>query len=174
MAKEKAIKMPPVAFPSGKGSKVTSIKEVIRAMETKQIDLAKQSFTPAELLVLFVDPEHRDVLRRAWDIVEPAGTTQDLWVEIDKPLYTLGESIGTRSPTAYLRFRWHRHNVNGGFYVPHNQGSKKEKAIQPRDDAPQDLVERFLGTASELLDIHWRFSQCLYVFDAPGTTTRRT
>lgn len=155
----------PVAFTPKKSN---LIRREIEAMETKQVKLAKQDFSALDLLDLFINPGYHDILRQAWDLVEPAGTTQELWALVDKPGHTLDSTapVGQRNPFCHLRFSWHRSNLERGFYVPYLTGSRKDKAVRFRPDADRDRIERFMQVATDLCDIHWRFSLCLSTFDA--------
>lgn len=148
------------AFPGGIA---TNILMAISGMEAKQARLAREPFQPEDLLRLFVNPDDRAVLCRAWDLVEPAGTVQELFAQVDKPAYALTDN--SVHPFVYMRFQWTRSTLQKGFYVPHRDGSAQDRPVRLRLDAPKELVERFMETAMTLTDIHWRFSLVRRVFN---------
>jgi hypothetical protein len=155
-----------------------AIIRVIEAMEDKQVALSSDHFTSAELLDLFIDPKDHHVLTEAWNLVEPSGSTQELYAVVDRPAYANfnytadGTLDSTPLPaTMYLKFSWHKHNCADCFYVPYRQGARKDTAVRFRPEANRDLIDKFVTTCMDLCDVHWRFSQALMVFkrlNVPG------
>lgn len=130
-------------------------------MEDKQARLAKEPFEAEDLLRLFVDPQDRAVLCRTWDLVEPAGTVQELYVRTDNPGYATSHST---SAFNFIKFHWTQSSLAKGFYVPYAVGSGVERPAELRQDAPKDVVQRFEAVTHTLTDIHWRFSRVKAVF----------
>ena len=166
-----AERVPPVAFPETRGSSAPyMIKRAIINLERKQVQLSMQDFTSLDLLLLFVEPEHRETLVKSYALVEPAGTTQELNVVVARPDYAFEPNGGRLRMT----FVWHYLNCDHCFYVPHKAGASAETAVRVRDDAPADLRDRFAQVCNDLIDVHWRFAQVLKVFDRlnkPGVCT---
>jgi hypothetical protein len=145
----------PVAFSH---KKAQGIRSAIEKMETQQIKFAKQPFEPSELLELFIYPPYRKTLVDAYKLCEPSGATMDMYISVPLP-------IAMASPSKpRVHFQWHHHNCKDGFYVPFKVGSHRDKPAFVRDDAPEHLKERFNQVCEDMIDIHWRFSQCLSVF----------
>jgi len=163
-------KAPPVAFPgSRRNDQVWAIRRVITQLEMKQIKLSLQPFDAEELKLLFVEPCWRQTLTDAYSLVEPAGTTQELHVNIDRPLYTSDPNVTPHAPIR-LTFTWHHHDCGNCFYVPHKAGASSSTAVRPRDDAPRELLEKFDQVCTDLIDVHWRFSQVAKVFTLLNNT----
>lgn len=159
-----------MAFSSGKSKtpsvalsdkKVGSVRTAIIAMEDKQIKLAKQAFTIKDLLHLFVRPDIRQTLCDAYDLCEPSGRTEEMFVRADVPAPMLRP--GMSSEVVFTIFKWHRSNSPTGFYVPKREGAGRDNPAPFAPDAPQDLIDRFTMVQSDLMDIHWRFSNALWV-----------
>lgn len=160
MSTNKKAQPTPAIWPHKKEYKVT---QIIEAMEKQQLELATQPFRPDDLLVLFVDPAVHDVLKQAWKLVEPSGSSQELWTICDKPAKTMGAG---GSAVAHLKFSWHYFQNADAFYVPKRAGAEKTTAVRFREDAPRHLVERFMQVATDYIDITWRFSLVLQTFKA--------
>lgn len=141
--------LPP--FPPNMSGK---IENVLIDMEAHQFRLAQEPFTIEELKLLFVDPQDRDVLSRAWDLVEPSGTVQELYTTPNAALPF----------DAHIIFSWHRFNTEKAFYVPHLAGSKASYPVSVRADAPAPLQDRFNGVYDQMVDVAYRFSQAIDVF----------
>jgi hypothetical protein len=155
-------RFPPVAFPEKRGNDAPyQIRRAVYKLQAKQIELSMQPFDADDLLKLFVEPEHRKTLVKAWSLVEPAGTTQELNVIVERPEYAFEENNGR----LLMVFNWHRLNCENGFYVPHLAGAKAETAVHVRRDAPRELLDRFALVCQDLIDVHWRFAQVLKTFD---------
>lgn len=161
MARRQATpKGPKVAF---NGNEASSINEAIRRMCMQQVNGAKQPFSAKDLLELFVEPADRAVLCRAWELVEPAGTTQQLYCGFLKPLNVLEGDLGRTH--AYLRFQWTYESLRHGFYVPSACGGRTNQAASVRPDARPELRDLINETFNTMLDIYWRFAQVHRVFN---------
>ena len=128
------------------------VHDALTAMENKQLRLAQYPFKASDLLALFVDPEHHEALTKAYDLCEPSGHTQHLWV---------GREIAREygGGAAYFRFMWHAINAAHAFYVPYRAGASKDFPAVVRTEAPDDLVHHWDQTADDMVGIKYRFSR---------------
>lgn len=140
-------------------TKLHACIRVVRQMEDKQVALAKQPFTLPELMELFVDKEHHAALRYVYDLIEPSGLTNNLYVATH-----MDPSVAQHATkNAAMKFNWWGKKA-GGFYVPHKAGTAEDKpADLLKDQADPMLVERYMQVEAELLDIQCRFALCTHV-----------
>ena len=128
-----------------------NIDNALRRMEDLQLSLAKQPFKMSELLTLFVDPKHRDILTEAYRLCEPSGHVQELYVMCEVPTEYGGG-------VAHMRFSWHGIEQTEGFIVPHRAGSHPNLPATIRNEAPVELCSRFIEVAQEMIGVRYRFS----------------
>lgn len=133
------------------GKIAAKIHDAIREMEAHQKLLAHQSFSASDLLQLFVDPQHHNVLMQAYELCEPSGQTQELYVRCEVPLEWGGG-------VAHVRFRWHAINVPHAFYVPHKGGMSTNYPARMQDGAPQELRDRFEQVSMDLMQVARNFA----------------
>lgn len=137
-----------------------AINATLSGMETLHQKLAKENFTAAELLDLFVDPAHHHTLTHAYQICEPSGQTQELFVRCEVPVeYGAG--------VVHMRFSWHGLDTPDGFYVPYRAGSTLMYACEIRyEDALADNIAKFERVRDDLIGIAYRHACVRRVFTA--------
>jgi len=136
------------------------IHAVLDGMEQKHQRLAMQGFTAAELLRLFINPEHHHTLTHAYQLCEPSGHTQELYIRCEVP-----NEFGGK--VAYLRFSWHGLDTPHAFYVPYRQGSSQDYAAEIQyETAPPDLVRKFEQVRDELIAIAFEYANTHKMFRA--------
>lgn len=142
-----------------RGRTLGNIGSSISKLATAQFRLAKKDFSGDQLLQLLVPSERRQTLKDAYAIANPRGFVHDLYVELD-----MGEPKDANHK-GILNFCWSAASVPDAFLVPNDCGAsagKPVKLLQP--DCPQELVDEFLGTFNDMMDISYRFGLCNWVF----------
>ena len=135
---------------------------VIRAIHhfaQMQYKLYKHDFQPSELLRLFVAPERRELLHDSYEIAAPRGFISELYVQL--PVDT---SYGV--PHVDLRFQWSSRDVPDAFLVPNDMGAsviRPVPGLQP--DCPDELRKLFMRTFNDMVDIAFKFGQCVWVYE---------
>jgi hypothetical protein len=133
------------------------IREVVRDMRSKQIELTKEEFTAEELLDLFVHPDHQELMRQSYALVEPSGNMVDLYTH-----HPVADEYGKSS--GYVRFRWHHRTLNDGFYVPHKKGAEERYKVTVNGNAKPENIAKFSRVWDGLMDVEWRFAMVERVF----------
>ena len=149
------------------GSKRHSIIQHVNQLRVKQVRLASQPFTLDELMDLFVDESHHRELRYVYDLIEPSGITNHLWVAARVPIHLAQHQTNP----ACMHFNWWGKQPSG-FYVPNREGSEEKYAVGVlRKQADPALVERYDQVEQDLLDIHSRFDMCERVINSLNDTS---
>lgn len=125
---------------------------VVSHMRATEIALVKQDFKMPDLLTLFIDPAHHDVLQRAYTLSEPSGHTQELYYRVPIPAEWGGGE-------GYVRFHWHGLDHPKAFIMPYQTGSHLTRPAPVRPEAPAELKLRFEEVATDLLGVNYRFDQ---------------
>jgi hypothetical protein len=115
---------------------------------------AKQPFSADELAKLFLEPDDRALLQGSFAKAAPRGVTWEF--------YTARPGEHPEYPKAPV-FQWSWDNrTEGGFFVFKNNTS--DQGIYTfAHDAPTDLIERYLMTTTDMMDIAARFGQVRHV-----------
>lgn len=147
---------PPVAL---NGSKKRQVYAAITQLEEQQRRLATINLTGPELMELFVDPNHHEPLRRAYQICEPTGNSYELYTEIvTAPVHG--------SQRVWMKWQWNGGANPDGFYVPYAMGSDDDRHANLLEGiARPGLVERYKQMRDDLIDLHFRFAQVKYVLN---------
>lgn len=149
-------KEPTKAFPSSQTQPIwTGVHRACRRIST----MYYEQFTCSELLELFIEPGDRAAVRRAYELNGGnSAHTQNLFVTSPWARQRGGE--------ARIRFQWDFRDVMDGFFVPLKQGGRIETAAMMRDDAPQDLKDRFTNMADNLVRTSYEWGMVMYVFNS--------
>jgi len=146
--------LPPRAFNSKLAQRVT---QAVVSMEARQMKLLKEQFTGSDLLKLFVDPEHHYTLTMAYQLCEPSGHTQELFVKCEVPR-ELGGGV------SHIRFHWYGGDTPNAFYVPYLAGAMPDHGATVRPEASEDLRQRFEQVSQDMIQASFNFATVLRVF----------
>lgn len=139
-------------------SNENQIQYTIANMGKKQLSLYAQSFTPIELAELFIEPDDRNALFRAYALAgDSVSHNHNLYVDL--PWMKQWGGIGL------LRFSWMTHEWKDAFFVPLLQGAEDTHALRgPRDDAPAELRDRYLNMAERMATLSYEYGLVRWVF----------
>lgn len=139
------------------GNYAYAIMNAISNVASKLLSLEYQQFTGDELLTLFIDPEHHDPLKQAWDLTKGNNVGTQV-------LYVKSEWAAQHNGVARIALQWDYRNMVSGFFVPLKQGGKPETAVSVRPEAPAELREKFTTMADAITRISYEWGMVRFVF----------
>jgi hypothetical protein len=150
------------------GRQRDALQAAVRNLARIHFNRARKQVEPGTLRQLFVPAEHREIVRKAYELAAPPGTVFELWYAHDTPFARGGNPVP-------FRFTWHAGRCPDGFLIPRSMRGTALKQltaehIQP--DAPAELKETFLATFMTLCDLSWRWGMVMYVLDHLAAANR--
>lgn len=114
------------------------IERAIVMTGMRMLVLNMEEFSFDELKLLFVEPDKRDFLTKAYQATK-GHNINNMELFAQAPLNR-----------CRIRFQWRYMDADGAFFVPRDEGGLRIHALTARADAPQELRERYEDMAERL------------------------